>query len=681
MKKIVLLLIAVWWLPASAEEVSPGGFIEAELEGQKIQFPLLKSHYRVDIKGDLAHVTLEQDFQNPTGIPLNASYLFPLNKEAAVHAMRMQVADELVEAKIRRKEEAKKTFDQAKKAGKSASLLEQHRPNMFTQQLANLMPDYPIHITLHYVQPLPQVDGHYELVLPLIVGPRFQSGQTQQKVQQKVGAWELESLPAYPGVAGVNLPKSIEEDRVSIDVTLDGGMPIASVTSPTHDISANKLDMQHQKIQLAQGKVIDNRDFELHYSLSGDQAQAGLLTHEDASGRYFSLLLEPPAMPKADTITAREMVFVLDTSGSMSGQPLAASKAFMEQVLHHLRPSDTFRIIDFSNSPREFHASPLPATPDNLKHGLAHIQAFRASGGTHIDDAISQALSVPETKDHLRIVIFLTDGYIGNEHTVLERINTLRGNARIYALGVGTSVNRYLLDEMGRSGRGFARYIDPTQEVEGVAKLFADRLQTPVLTDISIDWGDTQVEEVSPPMLPDLFVGDSLRLLGKIKQVGQQPIKVSGLINGQKATLPLDLKIEKAGQEQGQAISLIWARSRIADYMREMTMPNDRRPSEASDDGLKEKVTQLGLDYSLMTRWTAFVAVSQKVYNQNPDSNKDAAVPLPMVKGVTQHAYAPQAQQFSGSSAPEAEEGILLMLLLLGAVYWWQRRHSGDVLA
>ncbi|MEJ2691706.1 MAG: VIT and VWA domain-containing protein [Candidatus Thiodiazotropha sp.] len=678
MKKMLFLLMILWCLPVWAEDQVPGGFIEAEHQGKKILFPLLKSHYRVDIQGDLAQVTLEQEFRNPTGTPLNASYLFPLNKDAAVHAMRMRVADELVEAKIHRLEEAKKTFAEAKQQGKSASLLEQHRPNMFTQQLANLMPDLPIHITLQYVQHIDRVDSHYELVLPLIVGPRYQPAETAQKTAEQVGLWQLEALPVYPSVAGLNLPKEIEQERVSIEIALDGGMPVSAVSSPTHGIEIKPVDEQHRNISLSNGRTIDNRDFELHYRLAGEQVQAGLLTHEEARGHFFSLLLEPPAIPRSEIITPREMVFVLDTSGSMSGDPLKASKAFMQQVLHHLRPSDTFRIIDFSNSPREFHAKPLPATTENLRLGQAHVQGFQAGGGTEIKRAIEQALSVPAMQNHLRIVVFLTDGYIGNEHSVLQSIQQLRGDARIYALGVGTAVNRYLLDEMALAGQGFVRYIDPTEEVEGAAQSFAERLRTPVLTDVSIDWGDTQVEQVTPAQLPDLFSGDSLRLLGKIQQVGQKPIKILGRINGQQATLPLKLQPGENTAEQGQAIPLIWARSRIADHMREMTLPNDRRPSKLPDGALKEKVTQLGLDFSLMTRWTAFIAVSQKVYNEQPAASKDVSVPLPMVKGVSQNAYPQQAQQFHGSSAPEAEEGLLLLMLLLAGLYWWQRRRHGE---
>lgn len=678
----LIALFAVCWLPlAWAEGETLGGVIEAQHQGGKVLFPLLSSNYSVTIQGDLASVRLEQVFENPTGVPLNASYLFPLNPEAAVHALCLRVGDELIEARIREREEAKAEFQQAKQQGRSAALLEQHRPNLFTQQLANLMPGLPIRVSLRYVQHLPRVDGEYRLVLPLVVGPRYQPAPVadeQARPAQRAGAWSLEQLPDYPPVHGLDLPKIIEQERVAIEVELDGGLPIRQLDSPTHALAIEEQGAQHRRIRLRQGRVIDNRDFVLRYGLAGEGVQAGLLTHLDGRGRFFSLLLEPPALPEPDAIQQRELVFVLDTSGSMSGAPLAASQAFMRHALRQLRPSDQFRIIDFSNSPREFHAQPLPATPDNLRRGLSHIQGLSAGGGTEIDAAIRQALATPPQEHHLRLVVFLTDGYIGNEQTVLQRIDQMRGDARLYALGVGSAVNHYLLDEMARAGHGQVRYLDPTEAVEPAAEQFAQRLQSPVLTDIQIDWGDTQVEQVTPQVLPDLFAGDSLRLLGRIVWPGTQPIRVSGRINGQRATLPLALNwAEDGATAQAEGLPLIWARGRIAEHMRELTLPVAQRPAGVSDDGLRQAVTKLGLDYALMTRWTSFIAVSQRVYNDRPDATRDATVPLPMVSGVTALAYPGRmGAQFSGSSAPEAEGGLLLALLLLLAHLLWRGRRG-----
>lgn len=674
---ISLLLVSSLSLAEPPQEKS--GFIEATHEGKTIEFPLLKSNYRVDIQGDLATIELEQHFSNPSKVPLNATYLFPLNKDAAVYAMQMQVGDENINAKIKRIEDAKKEFKAAKKAGKAASMLVQHRPNMFTQKLANLMPNLPIKVTIKYTQAVARKDKQYELVLPLLVGPRFQPEEAKAPAEETVNSktqfnkWELQALPDQPLTMGVHLPKTLESDRVSISVRLNAGMPIQSLSSQTHQISQINIEEDGALIKLKTGSTIDNRDFVLHYQLGSKTVQAALLSHSDDNGKFFSLLIEPPSISTTDNTIPREMVFVLDTSGSMGGYPLEASKTFMKHALKTLSPTDSFRIIDFGNSPREFSQTPLMANADNLQLGLEHVNQLRASGGTHIVPAIEQSFNVEPNEGQMRIVVFLTDGYIGNEADVLKRINDIRGNARIYALGVGSSVNRYLLDEMGNAGRGFARYIDPTKNVEDSAIKFANYLSTPVLSDIEIDWGTLKPTDLTPKQLPDLFMGDSLRILGKFSQDGEHKIKVTGLVNGRKATLPLKITTDSSNKHS-QSIPLIWARSQIKDWMHAFNLPSRLQVQhDMNNEQIKQNIIKLGLDHSLMTRWTSFIAVSDKVVNKTGKA-KDAKVPLPMPAGVSKQAYA--SNNFAGSSAPEPSviKGLLLMMLLTSAVFYYRRR-------
>lgn len=687
----IILSLFVFALLASLThaDTSPAksGTIEAQHDGKKIDFPLLKAYYQVNIQGDLATVTLTQTFKNPTQVPLNATYLFPLNKEAAVYAMQMQVGDEIVTAKMQRIEEAKKTFNEAKKAGKAASLLEQHRTNMFTQNLANLMPALPIKITLKYTQAIPRIDKAYELVLPLVVGPRYESASTQTAKTQttnsktQFGAWELESLPKAAPVAGIDVPKTLIEDRVSIEVNLNAGMPIQSVSSDTHTLTIDKPQANQHAISLAKGKTLDNRDFVLHYQLAGKTVQAAFLNHEDKRGKFFSLLIEPPALPQAQQINAREIVFVLDTSGSMTGLPLQASQTFMQHALKSLRPTDYFRIISFGSSPREYSAQPLLANTENLAKGQQYIQALQAGGGTEVVKAINQALKTKPVQNTLRIVVFLTDGYIGDEFSVLKRINELKQDARIYAFGVGSSVNRFLLDEMANAGRGFARYINPTEKVEDVAIKLANRLSTPVLTDIEIDWGKLKVQQVTPQPLPDLFVGDSLRLLGQYTNLADGKITIKGKINGQLASLPIQLS-PASNNAASEAIPLLWARSQIKDAMRLFSQPEHIRTQlDMNSDQLKQQIIHLGLQFSLMTRWTAFVAVSNKVVNEHQVPAQERHVPVPMVKGVSHQAYPSSSSNiFAGSSAPEPAvvTGLAFMSLLFSGLAF-RRLRKGKV--
>jgi Ca-activated chloride channel family protein len=675
-----------------------GGSVQAVVDDTPIHFPALKTDIQTKVQGDLATVTVTQTFANPTSTPLNATYLFPLNKDAAVHAMTMEVGDEIVQAEIHRIEEAKKKFETAKKQGKAASLLTQHRPNMFTQHIANLMPGLPIKITLVYDQTVPRVDGSYELVIPLIVGPRYQpanSGKAPKVVDNGVtvgikkvksetqfNQWEIEALPAYPDVAGLTIPDTISKDRVSININLEAGAAIPNIYSRTHNINVTGVDEKQKSITLANGRTIDNRDFVLRYQLAGENTQPAFLTYNDSKDGYFSLLIEPPASPKSKDITAREMVFVLDTSGSMDGQPIDASKVFMRQALNSLRSKDSFRIIRFSNNATEFTSGPVRATPNNINRGLAYVNSLSANGGTEIPNAIRQAFSVPKPDGTLRIVVFLTDGYIGNESEVLRLITRTIGDARIYAFGVGSSVNRYLLAEMGRQGRGFARFMGLNEDPEEVARELAGKLETPVLTNISVDWGELKVSQMTPALIPDLFAGDSIRVLGKIEGSGTHTVQVKGRVRGRQASLPIQAVLSDSQEEEKLSpIPQIWARSQIADHMRQISSPNHFKTTHLSDDELKERVITLGLKHSLATRWTSFVAVSRKVVNEKPQNAEDSQVPLPMVKGVGPKAYGKEspmkmAQNFSGSSVPEPATWAGLLVISLAALALLKRRRQ-----
>jgi Ca-activated chloride channel family protein len=603
--------------------------------------------------------------------PLNAKYLFPLHKDAAVFSMTMQVGEEVVQAKIREREEARQTFEQGKREGKAAALLEQHRPNMFTQEIANLMPGDPIKVTLKYTQTVPRIDGGYELVVPLVVGPRYIPAERVNRPQVAVlaptgilrdipddkstppaatGVWQLGPVPEYPEVTGLTIPATIDADRVSIRVNLASGIPIAGVTSTTHAL-ATTGDTRAKTVSLAGGRTVDNRDFILRYVLSATAPQAGLLAHRDVRGGTFSLLIEPPQAPAAADITPREMVFVLDTSGSMAGLPIEASKTLMRHALQALRPADYFRIIRFSSSAGELASGPLLATPTNIRAGMGYVDGLHADGGTEVLAGLRQAYGVAQSPGTLRIVVFLSDGYVGNEPEILRMVSSSVGQGRLYAFGIGTAVNRYLIEEMARHGRGLSRVIDPSEKSHEAAIQFASRLKTPVLTDIQIDWGSLKPQDVTPARIPDLFEGDSIRIQGRFDAAGSHIVKVSGKVNGRPALLPLQIDLPAVAAEgTGDAIPLIWARSRIADHMHELMVPQGLRTSGLADTALKAAVTDLGLKFSLVTQWTSFVAVSERKVNADPASARDGDVPLPMVEAVEPSAYPNAAQLGLGGS-------------------------------
>jgi len=673
--KYLLLFLTLPMLPVHADTSALAGSIEASVDGQIVNFPSVRSSVKVALSGDLALVRITQRFENPLQVPVHARYVFPLNTNAAVSGLVMNVGTERIRAQIKEKEAAVKTFTAAKTAGKAAALMTQQRPNMFTQRIANLMPGLPIEVVIEYSEAVTRIDDAYELVVPLVVGPRFGPGTPSEAPQ-------LGKIPAQAPVVGVHLPEQVDAGRVAVEVELASAIGFSSITSATHDIAVQALDASRSVATLVQHAVVPNRDFVLRYRLGVEnEVAAGLLSYADERGGFFSLLLEPPAVWLDESIAPREMVFLLDCSGSMSGAPMDASKAFMRAALAGLRPDDTFRIIRFSDHATEFSRQPLPATKENIARGIRHTNALSGSGGTVMRAGVEQALMVPREPGTLRNVVFLTDGYIGNEFEILGLVGRELDAARLFALGVGSGVNRFLLDELARVGGGFVRYLDSTKDVQHQAEVLADRLHTPLLTDVRIDWGQLDPDAVTPSRIPDLYAGDSVRVQGRYEFPGAYQIVVHGISGGAAVALPLDVQLRSAGEgdstfgdDSGKGIALVWARSAIKDAMHQFSVPQQLRVGEVSNADIQNNVTRLGLDFSLLTQWTAFVAVSEQIYNADASSTKESDVPLAKVAGVSPKAYA--STPHGGYAAPEPTTwlGMLLLLGILGPLLVRQYR-------
>ncbi|HHO49505.1 MAG TPA: hypothetical protein ENK18_01230, partial [Deltaproteobacteria bacterium] len=326
----------LWTTSLALATVSPGALLQAEIDGLTVELPALETDLRAHIDGDIATVRLIQTFTNPDDEPISPRYVFPLPEDAAVYAMTLRTSTTVVTAEIARREEAEARFQQAARAGKQAAVLHQHRPNVFEQKVANLGPGETLSVELSYAQQIPREDGRYAFVAPLVVGPRFQPADADPTAP-KLGQWAV-------GATAAAAPEKIDSERVKIEIVLDGGLPIQELSSPSHQVILGGEGAQ-RTVSLAKGRTIDNRDFVLNYTLTPEQLAVGSYAWAEEGRGVVALRIEPPTLVKPGSLTPREVVFVLDTSGSMRGFPMDASKRFMRRALQNLRPGDHFRIV------------------------------------------------------------------------------------------------------------------------------------------------------------------------------------------------------------------------------------------------------------------------------------------------------------------------------------------------
>lgn len=590
--------------------------------------PLEHTDVRAEISGFISRVTLTQRFGNTSKEPIEAIYVFPLPDRAAVDRMTMKVGDRTVVGKIKRREEARAIYDAARNAGKAASLLDEERPNIFTQSVANIMPGENIEITISYVDILAYEDGTYSFVYPMVVGPRYIPGNP---TGQTGGGWSPDT-DKVPDASKITPPAAVPGTRaghdISLEVTLDAGVPILDVASTLHEVDVQRTSNRSASVVLKTKNVLPNKDFVLKYSVAGGKIADAVMAHRDGDEGFVTLILQPPDRIAAEDVAPRELVFVVDTSGSMSGFPLEKAKETMTLAFEALRPDDTFNLITFAGDTAVLFPAPVPASAANLAKAKEFLEGRRGGGGTEMMTAIRTALDPSDRQDHVRIVCFMTDGYVGNEGEILAEIQR-HPNARIFSFGIGNSVNRYLLDRMAVEGRGEVEYVSLADDGSAAARKFAERVQNPLLTDISIDWGGLQLVDVYPSRVMDLFSAKPIVVVARYTAPGSATVKVRGKQAGREVVreIPVDLP---AVEKSHDTLGVLWARQKIDDLERQdfAGVQNGNPRAE-----IKDAITELGLRHGLMTRFTSFVAVEEMVINQGGQTRR-VEVPVELPDGV-----------------------------------------------
>ncbi len=607
--------------------------------------PLKHTDVKVEISGFLARVNVTQEFQNPLNEKIEAVYVFPMSQNAAVDSMTMLVGERKILGKIKRREEAREIYEQARAAGKTASLLDQERPNIFTQSVANILPGETVKIEISYVETLKYEDGRYEFSFPMVVGPRYTPGK-------QAGT----NTDAVADAARISpTPKATRAGHdISLEVALDAGVPIDNLNVPLHKVAVQRINTNKAVIKLERQNEIPNRDFILTYDVSGAKIEDALLTHRTSQNGLFTFILQPPERVTPAEVMPKEIVFVVDTSGSMMGFPLDKGKELINMALANLYEKDTFNLITFSGDTHILFEKPVPATPENVKRAQQFLNSNRGGGGTEMMKAIRASLDPSDSQQHLRIVVFVTDGYVGNDFQIISEVQKHR-NARVFSLGIGNSVNRFLLDKMAEQGRGEVTYVTLSDDGSSAAKRLHERIRNPILTDISIDWNGLPVEEVYPKDIPDLFSAQPVIVVGRYSKAAKGSIKLKGRVAGQ--DYEREIKVVLPEKEVAHdALGSIWARRKI-DYLMNQDMAGLQ--SGNTRDDLREAIIDIGLEYKLMTQFTSFVAVEETIIKEGGQPRR-VEVPVEMPDGVSYEGiFGEDKRDVAGTGAGRAKEKML----------------------
>jgi Ca-activated chloride channel family protein len=607
---------------ARAQQVTQGELEAVGKDGKSIgECPLKSTNVKVEISGFISRVKVTQEFENNFDEKIEAVYVFPLPSNAAVDDMTMRIGERIVRGKIMKRDEAREVYEAAKSNGQIASLLDQERPNIFTQSVANILPKEKISIEISYVETLNYEDGKYELIFPMTVAPRYIPASVKQEDAQKI------SPPIAATRAGHD---------VSIEVSIDAGVPIENVISTSHEIETTQLSANSSLIKLKDEKTIPNKDFVLRYDVSGKKIEDAILTNSSAKGGYFTLILQPPDKVAAEDATPKEIVFVLDTSGSMSGFPIEKAKESMKLALDNLNPQDTFNLITFAGDTHILFDKPVQATVENLQKAQAFLASRKGDGGTEMMQAVRAALEPSDSQQHIRVVCFMTDGEIGNDNEILAEIQK-HPNARVFSFGIGSSVNRFLLDKMAQEGRGEAEFVSLTDDGSAAAKRFYERVRSPLLTDISIDFGNLAVADVYPKRINDLFSAKPIVVYGRFTQAGTGVIRLKGKSFGREIVREIPVNFPE-NEPNHDVLATLWARTQIADLMSQDYTNN--KPET------KDTITNLGIEYRLLTEFTSFVAIEERIVTDGGQPRK-IEVPVELPDGASGDALDPNDSKLS----------------------------------
>ncbi len=643
----VAMAVAILALSAHAQAASPndartGTLLLQGREGYT-PAPKVSTEVGIEVKGIVARTRVKQVFHNPGAEFVEGVYVFPLPEKAAVDRLRMRIGERMVEGRIQEKAEARRAYEKARGEGRKAAIVEQQRPNLFTNSVAHIGPGERIEISIEYQQALAYDEGRFRLRFPLAITPRYVPAAAQDPMPDEPKALEAYEEPALRQ-AVYAVPRHSLANPVDIVVLIDAGVALADVASSYHDTLVEKASGHRVAVLLAREQEEADRDFELTWSVAPSAApQAALFTHRTATTDYALLMVVPPQAGAEDTAAfrrlPRETLLVVDTSGSMQGASIQQARQALEHALGTLTERDRFNVIEFNSTTRAMWPATLAATPHNVESARRWVRELKAGGGTEMAPALALALDAAETPGLLRQVVFITDGAVGNEEALFRLIVARLGAARLFTVGIGSAPNSHFMTRAAQFGRGSYTHIGDLREVrEKMAALFA-KIEAPVLRDISVRWPDGTPVETYPARIPDLYLGEPL-VVAAAAAAPLRPIVVSGVRGNQ----PWSVALAPSPDSEAAGVGALWARFRIASLMDEITRGAD--PA-----AVRPQVVKVALEHHLVSAYTSLVAV---------DLTPTAPAAAPKTAAVASSV----PHGFEGAQLPQTDTPARLHLLL-----------------
>jgi Ca-activated chloride channel homolog len=645
--------------PPTAREATSGSLLVRRSSKEPYEAaPALATEVHARVFGLVARVTVVQRFQNASKEWVEGVYVFPLPEGAAVDHLRMKAGERVIEGVIREREAARAEYEHAKEQGHRASLVEQERPNMFTTSVANLGPGETLRVEIEFQESLAFDEGEVRLRFPLVVGPRYIPGQATDESGLGWSPNTDEVKDASRITPPVATPGDSWRHGVQIDVDLDAGFPLERVESRYHAVVSEAVGEKHFRVHLRDSEVPADRDFELAWKARpGAMPRSALFMEERDGARYLLLTLFPPASaPSALERLPREVVYVIDTSGSMEGASIQQARQALLLAIDRLRTGESFNVVQFNSITEPLFPEARPVSPETRKAARDFVSRLVATGGTEMADALRAALNSSHNPQVVRQVVFLTDGSVGNEHALFGLIRQRLGDTRLFTVGIGSAPNGHFMTKAAEFGHGTFTYIGKLEEVgEKMGRLFK-ALESPVLTDIEVRFSPTAVVEAWPEHVPDLYAGEpvvvSARLTGAADEV---------VVTGRRGDQPWLSTLPLADAQPGAGMAVLWARRKIQALL-------DSRHEGAAEDEVRAAVVAIGLEHHLVTPHTSLVAVDVTPARPTDAPLDSHAVPTLLPAGWSHEAVFGQLPQ-TATPAP-LHFALMWAALSLAAILW-----------